>query len=214
MRFSLDAVLFDSDETLIHSVRTVVPAWTEWVTSYGLTPEDVLRVGVHGRPAAAIVGDLLPADRVAEALRRLEDAEVAAAGGVTPVPGAVEVLAALPADRWAVVTSGTRRVAAARLARAGIDPKCLITAEDTTRHKPHPAPFLLAAERLGVDPARCLVVEDAPVGLDAARAAGMATLALTTTHSEQDLKADAVTGDLTAVTVRFDESTGLAVTVG
>ncbi|GHC39803.1 HAD-IA family hydrolase [Streptomyces cinnamoneus] len=214
MHFSADALLFDSDETLVHSVRTVVPAWTRWVESYGLTPEDVLRVGFHGRPAAAIAGDLLPAGQVPEALRRLEDAEVAAASGVTPVPGAVELLASLPSDRWAVVTSGTRRVAMARLTRAGITPECLIAVEDAPEHKPHPAPFLVAAERLGVDPARCIVVEDAPVGLEAARAAGMATIALTTTHLEEELKADAVAADLTAVTVRITETGGLEVVVG
>ncbi|MEV5239544.1 HAD-IA family hydrolase [Streptomyces cinnamoneus] len=213
MHFSVDALLFDSDETLVHSVRTVVPAWTRWVESCGLTPEDVLRVGFHGRPAAAIVGDLLPAGEVPGALRLLEDAEVAAASGVTPVSGALELLASLPPDRWAVVTSGTRRVALARLAQAGIDPGCLIAVEDAPEHKPHPAPFLVAAERLGVDPARCLVVEDAPVGLEAARAAGMATIALTTTHPEDELKADAVAADLGAVTVRITEAGGLEVVV-
>ncbi|MFG2146392.1 HAD-IA family hydrolase [Streptomyces sp. NPDC048696] len=214
MHLSADAILFDSDETLVSSMRSVVRAWTQWAESYGMTLADVTRVEVHGRPAAAIVADLLPAHLVAEAVARLEDAEVADAvgGGVVPVPGAAELLAGLPADRWAVVTSGTRRVAEARLAQAGIHPKFLITIDDITHHKPHPEPFLLAARRLGVDPARCVVVEDAPAGLAAGRAAGMKTIAVTTTHSAAELDADAIVADLTAVSARAT-GTGLTLTV-
>ncbi|MFD9795984.1 HAD-IA family hydrolase [Streptomyces sp. NPDC059070] len=215
MKISADALLFDSDETLVSTLRSVVRTWTRWAADYGLTLEDLKRVEVHGRPAAAIVADLLPPELVADAVARLEDAEVADAmsGGVLPVPGAAELLAALPPDRWAVVTSGTRRVAEARLAQVGIAPRCLITVGDITRHKPHPEPFLLAAERLGVDPSRCVVFEDAPAGLTAGRAAGMTTVALTTTHPAADLDADVVVADLTAVSVRTTEG-GLEVVAG
>ncbi len=204
MRLPADALLFDSDETLVSCLHSVVRVWTRWAQSYGLTPADVARVEVHGRPAAAIVAELLPAEQVAEALVRLEEAEVAdaAAGGAVPVPGAVELLASLPVDRWAVVTSANRRVAGARLGRAGIHPKFLVTVDDITHHKPHPEPFLLAAGQLGVDPARCVVVEDAPAGLAAGRAAGMATIALTTTHRAQELEADVTVADLTALSVQ------------
>ncbi|WP_331723612.1 MULTISPECIES: HAD-IA family hydrolase [unclassified Streptomyces] len=215
MQFSADAILFDSDETLVSSMRSVVRAWTGWAAAYGMTLEDVARVEVHGRPAAAIVAELLPAAQVAEAVARLEDAEVAdaVAGGVVAVPGAPELLAALPPDRWAVVTSGTRRVAEARLAQVGIRPAHLVTVDDITHHKPHPEPFLLAAERLGVAPARCVVVEDAPAGLTSGRAAGMKTIALTRTHQAHELDADATVADLTAVSVRVT-ATGLEITVG
>ncbi|MFD9486200.1 HAD-IA family hydrolase [Streptomyces sp. NPDC059991] len=215
MHFSADAILFDSDETLVSSMRSVVRAWTGWAAAYGMTLEDVARVEVHGRPAAAIVAELLPAAQVAEAVARLEDAEVADAvgGGVVAVPGAPELLAALPPDRWAVVTSGTRRVAEARLAHVGIHPAHLVTVDDITHHKPHPEPFLLAAERLGVAPARCVVVEDAPAGLTSGRAAGMKTVALTRTHQAHELDADATVADLTAISVRVT-ATGLEITVG
>lgn len=215
MRLSADAILFDSDETLVSSMRSVVRAWTGWAAAYGMTLEDVARVEVHGRPAAAIVAELLPAAQVAEAVARLEDAEVAdaVAGGVVAVPGAPELLAVLPLDRWAVVTSGTRRVAEARLAQVGIRPAHLVTVDDITHHKPHPEPFLLAAERLGVAPARCVVVEDAPAGLTSGRAAGMKTVALTRTHQAHELDADATVADLTSVSVRVT-ATGLEITVG
>ncbi|WKU43238.1 HAD-IA family hydrolase [Streptomyces sp. VNUA116] len=218
MRFTADALLFDSDETLVSSLWSVRHVWSRWVESYGMTLEEVVaRVEVHGRPAAEIAAALLPADQVAEGLRRLVDAEVAdaLAGGVVPVPGAVALLASLPQDRWAVVTSSSRRVAETRLNQVGVHPKFLITSDDDiTRYKPHPEPFLLAAERLGFDPARCVVVEDAPAGLTAGRAAGMATIALTTTHRPDELEADATVADLTALSARVNGSGELEITTG
>ncbi|MEW1653782.1 HAD-IA family hydrolase [Streptomyces sp. NPDC093707] len=216
MKFSVDALLFDSDETLVSSLASVSRCWTRWAIAHGLTLADVLAVRPHGRPAAAIVADLLPSERVAAALAELQQAEVddAVAGGVVPVPGSRELLASLPSHRWAVVTSGTRRVANARLSAAGLDVAYLVAVDDVTRHKPHPEPFLTAARLLGVDPARCIAFEDAPAGLEAARAAGMTTVALTTTHAADDLAsgADAVIPDLSAVTVRRTD-TGIDVTV-
>ncbi|GHG62349.1 HAD-IA family hydrolase [Streptomyces griseocarneus] len=217
MRFSADALLFDSDDTIVSMRLVARGAWRQWAESYGMTIQEVMsRVPVHGRPASAIIADLMPADQVAEAVQRLEGAEVAdaLAGNVAPVPGAVELITSLPADRWAVVTSGARRVAEARLAQLGIHPKVLITVDDTTHHKPHPEPFLLAAERLGVDPSRCVVVEDAPAGLAAGRAAGMATIALTTTHAPEELEADAAVKDLTAVSAHVLQDGHLEITAG
>jgi mannitol-1-/sugar-/sorbitol-6-phosphatase len=217
MRFSADALLFDSDETLVSSFTSVKRVWSQWTESYGMTLEEAMaRVEVHGRPAAEIVAALLPANQVAEGLRRLVDAEVAdaVAGNVVPVPGAAELLASLPQDRWAVVTSGSRRIAEARLSQVGIYPKFLVTSDDNlTHYKPHPEPFLLAAERLGVNPARCVVVEDAPAGLTAGRAAGMATIALTTTHHTDELDANATVADLTAVSAQVTEAGDLEITV-
>ncbi|MFB7630453.1 HAD-IA family hydrolase [Streptomyces sp. NPDC056149] len=200
MRFSVDALLFDSDETLVASVASVFRSWARWAEMHDLTVADIKAVNPHGRPAAAIVADLLPPGQVAPALALLEQAEVDAAGAVAPIAGAKELVASLPAERWAVVTSGTRRVATARLSAAGMRAGHLITVDDVKRPKPDPEPFLLAAHRLRVDPTRCIAVEDAPAGLEAARAAGMITVALTTTHQAQELVADVVVPDLTRVT--------------
>lgn len=126
------------------------------------------------------------------------------------LPGTLALLESLPAERWAVVTSATRRLAEARLDEAGIRTKTLIAADDISRGKPDPEPFLLAAERLGVDPARCVVFEDAPAGLTAGRAAGMVTVALTTTHRAEELSADVVVPDLSAVSA---QATGGAVEI-
>ncbi|MFI0711279.1 HAD-IA family hydrolase [Streptomyces inhibens] len=214
MKFSADAILFDSDETLVSSIKSVFRCWSQWAEAHGVTIAEIMEVQPHGRPAAAIVADLLPAEEVASALALLEQAEVddAAAGGVALVPGSRELLSTLPLERWAVVTSGTRRVANARLAAAGVRPAHVITVDDITRHKPDPEPFLLAAQRLGVEPNRCIAFEDAPAGLTSARAAGMATVAVTTTHDASALEADVVIPDLSAVTACTTES-GLELTI-
>ncbi|WP_282703879.1 HAD family hydrolase [Streptomyces sp. CC219B] len=201
MQIHAEALLFDNDGTLVSSLASVDRCWTRWAGEYGITPDAFARVGLHGRPAAEIAADLLPADIVPEAVARIEELEVEDVpnGGVELLPGTEDFLGALPAELWAVVTSATRRLAEARLDAVGIRPKTLITADDITRGKPDPEPYLLAARELGVDPARCVVFEDAPAGLRAGRAAGMTTVALTTTHQTHELDADLVVKDLSAL---------------
>jgi len=201
MKIHAEALLFDNDGTLVSSLESVRRCWTRWAEEFGITAEDFARVELHGRTAVAIAADLLPADVVPTAVARIETLEVEDVpnGGAVLLPGTRDFLDSLPADRWAVVTSATRRLAEARLAHAGILPKTLVVAEDVTRGKPDPEPYLLAARRLGVDPARCVVFEDAPAGLQAGRAAGMITVALATTHQAQELDADLVVSDLSAL---------------
>ncbi|MFJ4631876.1 HAD family hydrolase [Streptomyces sp. NPDC088847] len=201
MTIHAQALLFDNDGTLVSSLESVRRCWTRWAEEFGITAEDFARVELHGRTAVAIAADLLPADVVPAAVARIEALEVEDVphGGATLLPGTRDLLDALPADRWAVVTSATRRLAEARLAHAGILPKTLVVAEDVTRGKPDPEPYLLAARRLGVDPADCVVFEDAPAGLQAGRAAGMITVALATTHPAHELDADLVVSDLSAL---------------
>ncbi|WP_405559644.1 HAD family hydrolase [Streptomyces canus] len=201
MKISADALLFDNDGTLVSSLESVHRCWARWAEEFGITAEEFARVELHGRPAVEIAADLLPADVVPQALARIEQLEVEDVpnGGVHLLPGTRAFLDALPADRWAVVTSATRRLAEARLEAVGILPKTLVAAADVTRGKPDPEPYLLAARELGVDPARCVVFEDAPAGLRAGRAAGMTTVALTTTHQAHELDADLVVENLSAL---------------
>ncbi|WP_234531616.1 HAD family hydrolase [Streptomyces shenzhenensis] len=200
MTLHAQALLFDNDGTLVSSLESVERCWTLWAAEYGVAGE-FARVELHGRPAADIVADLLPPALVPEAVARIEQLEVEDVpnGGVRLLPGTVALLDSLPADRWAVVTSATRRLAEARLEAVGIRPKTLICADDITRGKPDPEPYLLAARRLGADPAHCVVFEDAPAGLQAGRAAGMTTVALATTHEAHELDADLVVRDLSAL---------------
>ncbi|MBF8169911.1 HAD family hydrolase [Streptomyces olivaceus] len=201
MKLHAQALLFDNDGTLVSSLASVQRCWTRWAGEYGITAEQFGRVELHGRPAAEIAADLLPAALVPQAVARIEQLEVEDVpnGGVHLLPGTRDFLDALPADRWAVVTSATRRLAEARLDAVGILPKTLVAADDITRGKPDPEPYLLGARALGADPAACVVFEDAPAGLQAGRAAGMRTVALATTHRPDELDADLVVTDLSAL---------------
>ncbi|MCQ4195848.1 HAD family hydrolase [Streptomyces parvulus] len=201
MRIHARALLFDNDGTLVSSLESVGRCWTRWAEEYGITAERFSGVELHGRTAAEIAADLLPADLVPRAVARIEQLEVEDVpnGGVRLLPGTGDFLGALPADRWAVVTSATRRLAEARLDAVGVLPKNLVAADDVTRGKPDPEPYLLGARILGVDPADCVVFEDAPAGLRAGRAAGMRTVALATTHAPAELDADLVVTDLSAL---------------
>ncbi|MFI7385722.1 HAD-IA family hydrolase [Streptomyces sp. NPDC049813] len=215
MKITADALLFDNDGTLLSSMESVYRCWTRWAQEYGITAEQFAAVELHGRPAAEIAADLLPAEQVGAAVARIEQLEVEDVpnGGTRLLPGTRELLDTLPAGRWAVVTSATRRLAEARLAAVGIVPPLLIAADDITRGKPDPEPFLLAAAKLGADPARCVVFEDAPAGLAAGRAGGMTTVALTTTHPAHELTADVVVPDLSAVAALATEG-GVEISAG
>lgn len=192
------AVLFDLDGTLVDSTEVVERVWTEWAAARGIPLERL--AGHHGVPTAQILAMLVPADEVAAEHRRIEAIEVAAAEGIRLLPGAAEALAAVGPARAAIVTSCSAPLAAARIAATGLAaPRLLVTASDVPVGKPDPAPYRLAAERLGLRPSDCLAVEDAPAGLSSARAAGCRTLGLTTTHPAGELVADAVVGTLADV---------------
>ena len=196
-----DAVLFDMDGTLVDSTAAVYRAWAAWAVEHGISEEQMR--GHDGIPAASIVAKFLPeAEREAGVLR-INELELNDTGGLLVLPGASEALAALVGAPNAIATSCTMPLAKARIASSGLAaPSVLVTADQTERGKPAPDPYLLAAERLGVDPTRCLVVEDAPLGLQAAKAAGCATLAVVTTTAREKLVADAVVTNLAEV--RFE----------
>jgi mannitol-1-/sugar-/sorbitol-6-phosphatase len=176
------AVLFDADGTLVDSDAAVERAWTAWALEWGIDPSAALEIA-HGSPAehtvATLVPDLDAAELVVSAARQLA-LQYDDLGDVGPMPG-VELLMAVLRRRglpWAVVTSGDRRLATARLAAAAIATDVLVTVEDVVAGKPDPEGYLLAARTLGVPPSRCLVVEDSEPGLAAGRAAGAMTAAL------------------------------------
>jgi mannitol-1-/sugar-/sorbitol-6-phosphatase len=208
--FLVEAVLLDMDGTLIDSTPAVQRSWRTWSERWGL--QDVFATHEHGRPARRIVEDHVPPEQVDEAFASIEALEVADTAGIVALPGALALLDALPPQRWAIVTSCSRPLAEARVRAAGLRPPVLLTASDTERGKPDPDPYLAAARRLGVDPAACLVVEDAPAGLSAGRAAGCSTLAVLGTVPADLLEADAVAPSLEAVRVRVTER-GLEVEV-
>jgi sugar-phosphatase len=186
---SCRALLFDLDGVLIDSTPAVARVWAAWAAEHGFDPDDVVR-RAHGRPSLATIRELLPhADPAAEN-REVERREIADLGGIVPLPGALALLNALRHTQWAIVTSCTRALAEVRIRAAGLPlPQHLVTASDITHGKPHPEPFLKGAASLGVAPADCVVLEDAPAGIRAGKAAGSRVLALRTTASDIELTA-------------------------
>ena len=183
------AVLSDLDGTLVDSEAPVRRAWTAFAHRHGLDAEEVVRFA-RGRPAAETAQRLAP-DAPEEA-QRLADAELRDTDGVAALPGAAALLAA-PLT-LAIVTSCSRPLALARLHAARLPvPETLICFDDVTHGKPDPECFTLGARRLSVDPAACVVLEDAPAGITAGRAAGMSVIAMRTTHSDDELLAAGAT---------------------
>ncbi|WP_238154427.1 HAD-IA family hydrolase [Ornithinimicrobium sufpigmenti] len=201
---TFDAVLFDNDGTLIDSSGPVLRSWTAWARHHGI-PAAAFG-NVHGMPSRQVVQLVAPHLDVDEATAHIDRIELGDVDGVRALPGAAQALSAT-SHRSAIVTSAGRELLGLRLAQAGLSaPAVVVTAEDISRGKPDPEPYLTGARLLGVDPARCLVVEDAPAGLRAGRAAGAATLAVTTTGSAEEVSpfADVVVADLSQVRLTAD----------
>lgn len=198
MLAAADAVLVDLDGTLVDSTAPVRRVWQEFARRHGLDADEVERFA-HGRPSRESVRALTPdADLEAES-RAIEDAEIADTAGVVALPGAGQLLAG---DRpLAIVTSCSTALATVRLQAASLEiPEVLVSSDGLDRGKPDPTCFLIAARRLGVDPARCVVIEDAPAGITAGRDAGAVVIALRTTHGDDDLgDADAIADDIAAL---------------
>jgi mannitol-1-/sugar-/sorbitol-6-phosphatase len=182
-------VLFDMDGILISSIASVERSWTKWANLRNVDAA-LTRETAHGRRAVETIGMLRPdLDPEAE-LKVIEEIEVADNDGLTVLPGVLTLLAALPADRWTVVTSATERLARIRMAAGGIPvPRRLVTADRVTRGKPHPEPFLAGAVLLGVAPAVCVVFEDSASGAQAGREAGCTVVATTFSHPIESLDA-------------------------
>src|SRR5580700_9830732 len=195
-------VLFDLDGVLVDSTPAVARCWARWSQLHGFNAEDVVR-RAHGRPSMVTLRELLPnADHQAED-RQMERWEIEDTDGVIPLPGVLSLLQALPAERWAIVTSCTRPLAEVRIRVAGLPwPKDLVTSADVQRFKPDPDPYLKGAELLKLAPADCLVVEDAPAGIRSGKASGASVLALRTTEVDPLLSAagaDWIVNDLASV---------------
>ena len=196
-------VLFDMDGILISSIGSVERSWTKWAEMRGVDPEFACKTA-HGRRAIETAALLRPdLDSEAE-LRLIEDIELADGAGLAVLPGVLDLLQALPPNRWTVVTSATERLARMRLAQAGIPvPERLVTADDVKQGKPDPAPYLAGAALLGLNPEECVVFEDAESGTLAGRAAGCVVIATTFSHDAESLSAaHYLVKDVTRVRVR------------
>jgi sugar-phosphatase len=176
-----DVLLIDLDGTLVDSHSSIAAGWGQWARRYDVDLATVLDI-MPGRNATAVMREMrpdLPESVLAQEYATLLTSEIADAGTVTAMPGAHELLDAVPPGRWALVTACTGELAEARLRAAGLPlPKVLIGAEAVALGKPDPAGYLAAAEALDVKPERALVIEDAPAGVAAGLAAGMRVIAV------------------------------------
>jgi len=202
-------VLFDLDGVLVDSTPAVARVWAWWAREHGFNADEIVQQA-HGRPSITTIRELLPnSDHEAEN-REVERREIEDIADVIPLPGALQLLAALPLDRWAIVTSCTRRLAEARIAAAELPkPKYLVTSNDVRRGKPDPEPYLKGAQILTVPAGECVVVEDAPAGIRAGKAAGARVVALRTTAREAELGeagADWIVNDCSELSVDLPRS--------
>lgn len=198
------AILFDLDGTLVESVSFIERLWQDWGIQHGVTPQRMSEV-MHGRPAVEIINIVAPHLSIREEVQALETDEISRMEGMRTYAGARELLSSLPPRQWAIVTSGSLRVASARLNYAKLpEPEVFVTADDVKAGKPAPDAYLLAAQRLHIEPSDCVVVEDAPAGIRAGKAAGMKVIGIASSHSKEELhQADVVVQQLTDINVRL-----------
>lgn len=185
------------------STGSVTRQWQMWAEEQNIDPQRVVEIA-HGVRAIEIVRTLAPHLDAATEVARIEKREASDHQGVAVMPGAANLLKAIPEGRWCVVTSGTRYLATSRLKLANLPtPKVLIAADDVSKGKPDPEPYLIGAKLLGMNPAECLVIEDAPAGIRAAHAGGMKAIGITSTYPASELQeADAVVQKLVQIKVR------------
>lgn len=193
-------ILFDMDGILISSLGSVERSWTRWSEMRGVDPAHAIRV-IHGRRAIESLTALRPDLNGEEELGILEQFEIDDTEDIAVLPGVKDLIAALPADRWTVVTSATDRLARVRLAASGLPvPRHFVNGNSVSEGKPHPAPYLAGAAMLGLAPQDCVVFEDSGSGVKAGHAAGSTVIATMFAHETQDLsKADYVVQDMASV---------------
>jgi mannitol-1-/sugar-/sorbitol-6-phosphatase len=204
------AVLFDMDGTLVDSSSCVELTWRMWAAKHGVDIDALLSIS-HGRQNHETIRLIAPHLETPEEIAFLVQTEEDCHEGIVEVGGARALLEAMDskgaAAPWAVVTSAWRTLAEKRLRLAGLPiPDVLITSDDISRSKPHPEGYLLAAERVGVAPADCLVIEDAHAGIEAARAAGMTVIGITTTFPRTQLGCEWCIADLRELALSVRDS--------
>ena len=213
--FSCAAILFDLDGVLVDSTRAVDREWRQWAQRKGVDGDAIMAIA-HGVRTIEVIRRVAPhLDAELEA-SAIENHEAGDQRGVTVMPGAADLLRQIPEGRWGVVTSGSRLLATNRLRYCGLPvPKVLVTSDDVTHGKPHPEPYLKGAAQLGFNSADCLVIEDAPAGIESARAAGMKVIGITSTYAADALEhADGVIGRLAQIHVTSNDAGNLVAEVG
>jgi mannitol-1-/sugar-/sorbitol-6-phosphatase len=213
--FLCSAILFDLDGVLADSTQAVDREWRDWATRKGVDGDAIMAIA-HGVRTVEVIRRVAPhLDADAEAAA-IESHEAGDQRGVVVMPGAVELVRSIPDGRWGVVTSGSRPLASNRLRYCGLPvPKVLVTADDVAHGKPDPEPYLKGAEWLGFASAECMVIEDAPAGIESARAAGMKVIGMASTYGAGRLgHADVVVEELGQIQITSNGAGKLGVEIG
>jgi sugar-phosphatase len=211
--FNCTAILFDLDGVLVDSTRSVSRQYRLWAQKANLDPRIVENIP-HGVRAIDVVRQLAPHLDAEAEVERLEKMEAEDQEGVVVMPGATELLASIPGNRWCVVTSGTRYLATCRLKHANLPiPRVMVSADDVSKGKPDPEPYLTGARLLGMNSTDCLVIEDAPAGIQAAHAGKMKVIAITSTYPASALEPDVVIQRLAQIKVSGQGSPSLTIDV-
>jgi sugar-phosphatase len=182
-------LLFDNDGVIVSSIASVNRCWRRWAEHYGVPNADQVQIA-HGTRAIEIMEQLVPGVNKEEGLRLIEDMEIADTDDLEVLPGVRVLLNSLPKERWAIVSSATWRLLIGRLKAAELPvPDRIVSGDRVVNGKPHPEPYLRGAALVGAAPADCIVVEDAPTGVGAGKAAGCRVLGVLGTHSVDELRA-------------------------
>ena len=212
--FSCSAILFDLDGVLVDSTGAVDREWRDWGRRKGVDGDAIMAIA-HGVRTVEVIRSVAPhLDAEIEAAA-IESHEAGDQTGVVVMPGALELVKSIPEGRWGVVTSGSRLLAANRLLYCGLPvPEVLVTSDDVTHGKPDPEPYLKGAAGLGFAAAECVVIEDAPAGIAAARAAGMKVIGLASTYKVEKLsEADTVIARLGKIQIAANGKANLIVNI-
>jgi sugar-phosphatase len=181
-------LLFDNDGVIVDSTPSVNRSWRRFAAAYGV-PNAALVEIAHGTRAVDIMQTLVPGIDQVEGLKLIDAIELADLGDVKILPGVKQLLESLPKDRWTIVSSATAALLAARLNVAGVPlPDRMVSGDQVTKGKPDPEPYLKGAENLGFHAADCVVIEDAPSGVKAGKAAGCRVLGMVETHTAEQLR--------------------------
>ncbi|PVZ96669.1 hypothetical protein BB558_007411 [Smittium angustum] len=184
-----EGLLFDLNGTLINTVKCVQKYWGIYSKEYDINPKELLKFS-HGVQTIDILNRLLPEniENNPTLALTIENRIAGDVEGVEVVPGTKELLNSINNDSWGIVTSGTEMMARTRLEQMSIPaPKHFFTADNTKRSKPNPDGYIACAQSIGVDPANCIVFEDAPAGIKAGLTAGCTVIGIISSHTEEQL---------------------------
>ena len=182
-------LLFDNDGVIVSSIASVNRCWRKWAEHYGVPVAADFEIE-HGTRAVDVMQKLVPGIDVVEGLKVIEDMELEDVADLEVLPGVKTLLESLPMERWAIVSSATYRLLIGRLKVAGLPvPERIVSGDRVVHGKPHPEPYLRGAELIHAAPSDCIVIEDAPSGARAGKAAGCRVLGVLGTHSAEELRA-------------------------